>query len=107
MNARVPVPRARLTQTDPLMHDPRPRQSLERYLANRFEDCGPIDRGGDALADQDLAVARGVAEPRGQVGDRAHRRVVDVVLEADPPQCRVSLGNADAEADFVAAAAPL
>src|SRR5215470_14900388 len=94
-------------QAEYLMHDAGPGQALERDLADRFERGDRLDRRDGTLAHQDLAVAGSVAEARGEIGDGAHGGVIDVVLEADPTQRGVALGDADAEADLMAALAPV
>ncbi len=47
-----------------------------------------------------------VAEPGREVGHRPDRRIVPPALEADPPERRVALRDADAEAEVVAAGPP-
>src|SRR5260370_42247185 len=52
----------------------------------------------DAPRDHDLAGFRLVAQPRGEVGDRADRGIFEPLLEADLPQRRIAERDADAEA---------
>src|SRR5882757_3067576 len=79
----------------------RPPDALQRDLADAFAvDKG--HHGGVHLAvDEDLAVARFAAKPRGEIDHRSDRRIVEAALEADAAQGGVAMGDADAEADLV------
>src|SRR5262245_52959639 len=56
--------------------------------------------------DQDLAVARLVAQARGQIRDRSGRRILESPLETDASEGRISVGYADPEAELMAVGAP-
>src|SRR5215472_3958790 len=56
-------------------------QTLQREVADLLQCNGRLDRRGNALAEQNLAVARLAAEPCREVGDGANRGVVDSFLK--------------------------
>src|SRR5262245_36362193 len=61
----------------------RAREPLERERADVVGLDHTLDGRGGPRGDEDLAGARLAAEPRGQVGDRPDRSVVEAPLEAD------------------------
>ncbi|MFN8644886.1 MAG: hypothetical protein U0802_25655 [Candidatus Binatia bacterium] len=60
-----------------------------------------------AVGDEDRAAGRDGTHARGEVHDRADRRVLGAPLEADLAARGVADGDADAEREVVAAPAPL
>jgi hypothetical protein len=77
----------------------------ERAERHGFDEI--LDLGVHALRDENLAVARLLAEPGAQICDGADRRVVESAFVADAPDGGVAHVNAGAEAECEAAAAPL
>src|SRR3954454_9270703 len=90
-----------------LVDGERPADPAQRLLAEALQRDGALDRGGDALRHQDLAVLGMGAEARGHVGNGADRGVLLAPLEADRPDRGEALRDADAEADAVAAPRPV
>ena len=82
-------------------------EALEGEVAHFFEADIALDRAGDPLRDQDLAVGRLVAEAGGEIAYRADRGVVDPLGKTDLAQGRVPLGDADAEPDLAPAPTPI
>ncbi len=82
------------------------REALEREVPDVLDVEQMLDLGECAAADEHLAVARGIAEPRGEDRHRAERGVVEASLEADLPERGVSERDPDAEAELVAATLP-
>src|SRR5882757_10616928 len=81
-------------------------EALDRERPDVAELGEIADGAGDPRRHEDLAVRRGVAEARSRVDDRADRTVVEAAFEADLPQRRKALCDADAEAELMAAPTP-
>src|SRR5262245_55979830 len=85
----------------------RPAEPLELELVDGLGHRSIVDRGLDALADQDLAGRRAIAETGGEVGHDPDRRVVVPALEPDATERRVPGRDPDAEPELVSALSPL
>jgi hypothetical protein len=57
-----------------------------------------VDAGCDTLTDKDLAIARGGAMSRCEIGDSPHRGILDVIVKADVARRCIPLSNADPKA---------
>src|SRR5262245_49715571 len=84
----------------------RAREALEEHLADPHRLDLVLQGAEEPAGDEDLAGLGLAAEARGQVGDGADGAVVPAALEADGPERRVPLGDADPEVELVPALAP-
>ena len=89
-----------------VVHGDGPAHAAQGPFAEILDFRDALDRRCEPAAGQDLPVAGIGAKPRGEIDDRADRRVVEAVLEADAPERGVALGHADAEAQRVTALGP-
>src|SRR5687767_2693093 len=71
----------RVGKTEDVARDHRTREALGSESGQLLGGDDLLDRRVDALAHQDLAVACGLAQPRGEIGHRADRGVVVTTLE--------------------------
>ena len=81
------------------------RETLQAELADRLRLHQILDQGQHPAGHEDLPRPGLPAEPRGQVGDGAHRAVVPATLEPDGADGGVPVGHADAEVQRLAAGA--
>src|SRR5262245_24115266 len=77
-------------------------EALQRERANLFSCHSSLERGVDALAEQNLAVLRLGAEPRRDIAHRADRGIAGAFGKPDLTECRVTLGDAGAEPQIAA-----
>ena len=82
----------------------RPPDPLQLELTHRLDLHGVLNGHQHPRTDEDLPGLRLVAEPRGDVGDRADGGIVEATLEADGAERRKSVRNADAEANVMSRA---
>src|SRR5579863_9399605 len=83
------------------------RETLEGERANLFGGDASLQRGIDALTEQNLAVLCLSAETSGDIAHRADRGVAGALREADLTERRVSLRNTGAEAQIAATLVPV
>src|SRR6266581_5626337 len=74
-------------------------QSLERQIADLFELYRVLDGNSGATGNQDLPVLRLGAKPGCQIGDGADCGVIHTLGKANLAQGRVTLRDADPEAE--------
>ena len=74
-------------------------QPFEGEVTGGFKCCNVPDRRAHFAVDENMSVACLRTEPGGKIDHRADRAVVAAPLEADRPERRVSMGDADAEAE--------
>ena len=82
-------------------------ESLQIQIVDRPALDPLLDHAVDAPGHHDLVGLGFVAQPRRKVGDAADRGVFQPLLEADLAERGVAQRDADAEAEIVAAVAPL
>ena len=82
-------------------------EALEMQIVDRAALDPLLDHAVDAAADHDLVRLGFVAQPRGEVGDAADRGIFQPLLETDLAERGIAERDADAEAEAVAAVAPL
>ncbi len=70
------------------------------------DDGHVLDGREHAVGDQYLPGAGVGAQPRGEIGDAADRRVVEAALETDPAERREALGDPDSQREIVTFAPP-
>ena len=85
----------------------RPPDTLERELPNRLDCHGILNSHQHAGTNEDLPWFGFIAKPRGDIGDRADRGIVEASLKADGAERGKSVGDADAEANLVSQPTPL
>src|ERR671929_934689 len=71
---------------DDIVYGPCLTEPFQRNFADLLDTPVFLDCGGDAGADQNLAILGGVTEPRREVADRADRGVINPLGETDLPQ---------------------
>ena len=74
-------------------------QTFERQVASGLNRCSVPERRANFAVDKNMPVACLAAEPSSKIDHRPNRAVVTAPLEADRPERRVSVGDADAEAE--------
>src|SRR5215475_4170729 len=84
----------------------RAAEAFERQFARGLELCPLVDGSVHLGVDQNLAVACLVAQARGEICDRAGRRILESPLEADASERGISVGYADPEPELMAVGAP-
>jgi hypothetical protein len=81
-------------------------ESFEREFAHRLGIGHRFDRRPDLGIDENLSIARFPAEPGSEIDDGTDRRIIVSPFETDPAERRISVRNADPEAELVAELAP-
>src|SRR5215216_3833542 len=84
----------------------RPVKALQGEIADVICLDPRFEQSENALADQDLARLRLVAQPRREVGDATDGGIVEAPVETDLSQRRVTECNADAKTEGMSALAP-
>src|SRR5947199_8897486 len=98
--------RRRLANGESVEGGDRAREALERELTDRFDLDVVFHFGVEPLRDQDLAAGGLVGEPRREIRDRADRRIVGALLEADFATRCIAERDARPEIQVVAALVP-
>jgi hypothetical protein len=81
-------------------------ETFERQVAGGFKRCNVLERRANFSVDENVSVSRLRTEPGGKIDHRPDRAVVAAPLEPDRPERRVSMGDADAEAERMSGRAP-
>ena len=81
--------------------------TLERELANRLDCDGILDCHEHTGTDKDLTGLCFVAKPRGDIGYRPDRGIVETSFKADCAERRKAVRDTNAEANIVAQSTPL
>jgi hypothetical protein len=76
-------------------------ETFERQVAGGFKRCNVSERRANFAVDENVSVACLRTQPGGKIDHCANRAVVAAPLEPDRPDRRVSVGDADAEAERV------